>query len=161
MEGFDEAVGTVLRLVRRARALTLRDVEKRSGAVFKASVLGSYERGERSISLRRFWELAHLYGIPPDRLLTEAANRMQPVGRREVVIDLNRLALVEELARGAVASFTHEIKTMRADYLSDVIALRSADVETLSYELGVLPRVLLQTLGPALLSDRGRKQPSR
>jgi transcriptional regulator with XRE-family HTH domain len=159
LERFYEAVGEVLRRARRARGLTLRDVEERSETAFKASVLGGYERGERSISLGRFWELARLYGLPADRLLAEAAQALQPLGRKELVIDLNRLSLLEEPARGTVAGFAHDIKAKRGDYLSEVVTLRSGDLEPISYELGIRPLTLLRRLNPALRSEPQGNQP--
>jgi transcriptional regulator with XRE-family HTH domain len=161
VERFYEAVGEVLRRARRARGLTLRDVEERSGTAFKASVLGGYERGERSISLGRFWDLARLYGLPADRLLAEVAEILQPLGRKEVVIDLNRLRLIAEPARGTVAGFAHQIRTRRGDYLSDVVTLRSGDLEPISYELRIRPPTLLRRLDPALRPNNRRDQPSR
>lgn len=161
MERFYKVVGEVLRRARRARGLTLRDVEERSATAFKASVVGGYERGERSISLGRFWELARLYGLPADRLLAEAAESLEPLGRKEVVIDLNRLSLLPEPARAMVAGFAHEIRARRGDYLSDVVTLRSGDLEPISHELGIRPPTLLRRLNPALRSEPHRDQPSR
>ena len=160
MERFYEAVGQVLRRARKARGLTLRDVERRSRNAFKASVLGGYERGERSISLGRFWELARIYGLSADRLLAEAAELLQPLGRKEVVLDLTRLSLVEEPARGRVAGFAHDIRAKRGDYLSDVVTLRSGDLEPLSHELGIRPPALLRRLSPALRPEESREQPA-
>ncbi len=160
MERFYEVVGEVLRRARRARGLTLRDVEQRSDTVFKASVLGGYERGERSISLGRFWELARIYGLPADRLLAEVAGALQPLGRKEVVIDLTRLGLLPEPARGAVAGYAHEIRARRGDYVSDVVTLRSGDLEPMSYELGIRPTTLLRRLDPALRPSTSKENPA-
>jgi len=64
-------VGGALRRIRTERELTLRDVEIRSEGRFTPSTIAGYERAERSISLRRFCELATFYGVEPGRLLTE------------------------------------------------------------------------------------------
>jgi transcriptional regulator with XRE-family HTH domain len=160
LERFYEAVGEVLRRARRARGLTLRDVEKRSHMAFKASVLGGYERGERSISLGRFWELARVYGIPADGLLAEVAEILQPLGRKEVVIDLTRLGLLTEPARATVAGYAHEIRARRGDYVSEVVTLRSGDLEPMSYELGIRPTTLLRRLDPALRPAARRENPA-
>jgi transcriptional regulator with XRE-family HTH domain len=160
LERFYEAVGEVLRRARRARGLTLRDVEQRSDTAFKASVLGGYERGERSISLGRFWELARIYGLPADRLLAEVAEILQPLGRKEIVIDLTRLGLLAEPARGAVAGYAQEIRARRGDYLSDVVTLRSGDLEPMSHELGIRPTTLLRRLHPALRHTARRENPT-
>ena len=57
-ETYNEAVGRRLRSIRKQKGLSLQDVEANSGQEFKASVLGAYERGERSLSLPRLQRLA-------------------------------------------------------------------------------------------------------
>ncbi len=64
-------VGSRLRSVRKQKKLSLQAVEMASGQEFKASVLGAYERGERSISVPRLQRLAHLYNVPVDQLLPQ------------------------------------------------------------------------------------------
>src|SRR5712672_2036506 len=100
---YAQAVGERLRNVRFQKAIWLHDVEITSRDEFKASVLGAYERGERSISVPRLQRLAHFYGVPVDQLLpreegdslsgdvldlTESGTRD---GRVAVTIDLGRL----------------------------------------------------------------------
>jgi len=74
----------------------LRDVAGATQNRYKASALGAYERGERSISLARFQELAEFYGQSADRLLAEVLEELDPLGREKLVIDLERLRLVGE-----------------------------------------------------------------
>jgi len=62
-------VGQRLRAVRKQQRYSLQAVESVSGKEFKASVLGAYERGERSISVPRLQRLAEFYGVSVDRLL--------------------------------------------------------------------------------------------
>ena len=69
MASYAEQVGERLRNIRLQKGLSLHDVEERSGKEFKASVLGAYERGERSISVPRLQRLAIFYGVPVDHLL--------------------------------------------------------------------------------------------
>src|SRR5690606_22454217 len=57
-EALQRALGARLREARRARGLTLQDVEERSGGRWKAVVIGSYERGDRAVSAARLTELA-------------------------------------------------------------------------------------------------------
>jgi transcriptional regulator with XRE-family HTH domain len=65
-------VGRTLRRARAARGLTLKEVGIASGGRFTSTAVAGYERGERSISLQRFCELAAFYGIEPERLLADA-----------------------------------------------------------------------------------------
>lgn len=68
---YARAVGDRLRRVRQSRGLSLQAVETASEKEFKSSVLGAYERGERSISVPRLQRLALLYGAPVDSLLPD------------------------------------------------------------------------------------------
>ena len=53
-----------LRVIRKSKGLTLHKVELLSNGVHKAVVVGSYERGSRSISVDRLIKLAILYDVP-------------------------------------------------------------------------------------------------
>jgi len=130
--------------------LTLRDVTSSSHGRFKPSVLGAYERGERNISLSRFCELAQMYGVPADRMLADVFARLDPAGRQEIAIDLNRLTLIPGEEGKVVAEFVHRLKSQRGDYMTDVITLRSGDIEAISLEASQTPNSLLRTLQPAL-----------
>lgn len=66
---YSKRVGESLRRVRRAKKLSLQEVEGLSGQEFKASVVGAYERGERAVSVPRLWRLSHFYGVPVADLL--------------------------------------------------------------------------------------------
>jgi transcriptional regulator with XRE-family HTH domain len=57
-------VQTNLRKVRKSKGLTLHQVEVLSNGKYKSVVVGSYERGSRSISVSRLIELAELYEVP-------------------------------------------------------------------------------------------------
>ena len=65
-------LGERIRVIRRQKRLSLQDVEARSEAEFKASVLGAYERGERAVSVPRLHRLAEFYDVPVDQLLPAA-----------------------------------------------------------------------------------------
>ncbi len=92
-------VGQRLRSVRKQQRYSLQAVEALSNQEFKASVLGAYERGERSISVPRLQRLAEFYHVnvdqllPKDRGTREFANlpvrdRMAQVSPDPVRIDL-------------------------------------------------------------------------
>src|SRR5437763_9813359 len=98
-EGNDYArlIGGSLRAIRRQRGWSLREAENASGSEFSASALGTYERGERSLSVERLHRLARLYRVPVDRLLPEEPTRpadaedTAAAPPEEVVIDLSAL----------------------------------------------------------------------
>jgi transcriptional regulator with XRE-family HTH domain len=81
------AAGRELRRARVEAGFTLQGVKVRSGARFKPSAVGAYERGERAISLDRFIALANIYGLPADRLLARVMERVDRPSTRVVVLD--------------------------------------------------------------------------
>lgn len=66
-----------MRQVRVGRSLSLRQVTVRSGGRFKPSSVASYERGERQISLERFFALAEVYDVAPERIVAAIAYRLE------------------------------------------------------------------------------------
>jgi len=71
VDEFSKAVGAALRDARRARRLTLRDVQRATGGRYPVSTVAGYERAERMPSLVRFCELARVYGVPPEVMLAD------------------------------------------------------------------------------------------
>lgn len=70
-EGYAGAVGARLRIVRDQQGLSLMAVEATSDGEFKASALGSCERGERVISVARLQRLAAHYHISVESLFPD------------------------------------------------------------------------------------------
>jgi transcriptional regulator with XRE-family HTH domain len=130
MEDFDRVLGERLRAARKLRGWSLHDVEANSQEEFKASVLGAYERGERTISVNRLYRLAELYEIGPAHLLpTHSELQAGPEG--EVVLDL---AAVEE-ADMAVAEAIERYLTgiqLRRRQAEPSMVVRQSDLELLS-----------------------------
>jgi transcriptional regulator with XRE-family HTH domain len=155
---FREAIGDALRATRRERGLTLRDVANLSGRRFKPSALGGYERGERAISLERFWELASVYGVPADRLLGEVLDRIDPEGRVEVLVDLSQLELMPGDEPRIAAELVERVVRLRGERLGGAVALRSGDLEELALVSRMSPGELVRRLDPAVRArDTGRR----
>lgn len=131
---YNEAVGRRLRSIRKQKGLSLQDVEANSELEFKASVLGAYERGERSLSLPRMQRLASFYGVPVDQLLprddrsTPTSEQGMPTGG--VSIDLNRLE--QDETTDVVERFMRAIQIMRQDFNGRVLTIRSSDLRLLA-----------------------------
>lgn len=131
---YNEAVGRRLRSIRKQKGLSLQDVEANSELEFKASVLGAYERGERSLSLPRMQRLASFYGVPVDQLLpvdersSQASTQRLPIGG--VSIDLNRLE--EDASTDTVERFMRAIQIMRQDFNGRVLTIRAGDLRLLA-----------------------------
>jgi transcriptional regulator with XRE-family HTH domain len=97
-DDFAAAAGEVLRQVRAGRSLSLRQVTVRSGGRFKPSSVASYERGERQISLERFFALAEVYEVAPERIAAAIAYRLEHKDEgdrspaKELVVDIRELS---------------------------------------------------------------------
>ena len=69
----------------------------RSGGRFKPSSIASYERGERQISLERFFALAEVYEVAPERIVAAIAYRLEHKGEgdrsptKDLVVDVRDL----------------------------------------------------------------------
>lgn len=148
--GLREALGEVLRDARRRLGLTIREAAARSGTRFRPSAIGGYERGERAISLERFCDMAALYGIPPDRVLSDVLDRLRPEGRAEVVIDLTQLELLPGEEPRRAAELVDRVRRQRGSDAGDLISLRAGDLEALALAFQLPAGDLLRRLEPAI-----------
>jgi len=154
LKPISEAIGEALRRARKGRKLTLHDVRRISNGRFKPSSVGSYERGTRTISVPLLCELAALYGVPPDRVISDALASPGTEAARGVVIDLNRLPRLEGEDGRVLSEFVGQVRSLRGDPSSDVITLRGGDVEVLASALGEESSTLLQRIRPTLRAER-------
>lgn len=140
-------VGARLRAIRKQQKMSLQAVEQRSSGQFKAVVVGSYERGDRVVSVNRLAQLAGFYGVPITELLPA---RSVPAGlaggaRRDerVVLDLRRLRELPAEASGPADRYVRTIQQERGDYNNDVLSLRADDIRPLAIMYGMTPEQLL------------------
>ena len=131
-------VSAKLRAIRISKSLSLSDVEKLSKGQLKAVVLGSYERGARTLSVKRAIEIAELYHVPVFQLFSDE-KPIEILNTGKTVIDLraiNRRALdathIEKDRYQLIARVAQRIVRSRQDWNGEVLSLRSNDVETLS-----------------------------
>jgi len=163
LASYAEQVGERLRNIRLQKGLSLHDVEERSGKEFKASVLGAYERGERSISVPRLQRLAIFYGVPVDHLLpklapdaTEAATGPAGANAEEAVcIDLEALEARSEPEARTLNRYLSLIQTQRGDFNGKVLTIRRDDVRVLAAIFDQSPGGLIERL-----DDLGLRRPS-
>ena len=66
---YAKTLGARLRAIRTQQGLSLHGVEEKSRGRWKAVVVGSYERGDRSVTVQKLAELAEFYGVPVSELL--------------------------------------------------------------------------------------------
>lgn len=129
LDEFDRSLGERLRAARKRRNWSLHDVEKFSDSEFKSSVLGAYERGERSVSVQRLHRLAQIYAVDVVQLIPTEPDP-DPVGS-EVSIDLVAIDSAEPSVAEAIDRFLSAIQFRRRS--SDgSLAVRQSDLELLA-----------------------------
>jgi transcriptional regulator with XRE-family HTH domain len=145
--GYSRKVGERLRAIRRQKRLSLHDVEDWSDAEFKASVLGAYERGERSISVPRLQRLAGFYDVPVDQLLpagdedgavidlTDRAIARQ--AESHLVLDLQTLADMGGPEGDMLNRYIRTIQIQRQDFNGRMLTIRKDDIRAIACILGV------------------------
>ena len=88
---YAKTLGARLRAIRTQQGLSLHGVEEKSRGRWKAVVVGSYERGDRSVTVQKLAELAEFYGVPVSELLPGDAAPTPLVPSPKLVIDLERM----------------------------------------------------------------------
>lgn len=126
--GFSAEVGARLRAVRRARGLSLDDVERLSGGKWSASAIGAYERGFRNLSLPRLRELASFFEVPMCVLLGEI-DGLDGVKREPVSVDLDRLKAIPDA--NPAWRYLQSILRERGEPANRTTVLRQEDVRSL------------------------------
>ena len=83
-------VSARLRTIRLSKSLSLSDVESLSKGELKAVVLGSYERGARTLSVRRAIAIADLYQVSVTQLFG-GVEPIEVLNFSKTVIDLRAI----------------------------------------------------------------------
>ena len=135
---YAQRVGERLRAIRLQKGLSLHDVEQASTKEFKASVLGAYERGERSISVPRLQRLAIFYGVPVDQLLPRVSDGeiildpIPTVSAQGVRIDLLKLKGIAAPEADVLNRYLNMIQMARGDFNGKVLTVRDVDIRALA-----------------------------
>lgn len=136
MAEYGKALGARLRKVRQRAGMSLQAVEQKSDGHWKGVVVGSYERGDRAVSVQKLAELAQFYGVavrdllPPDELSTPEAVPL--------VLNLERLRdLPAEDAR-PVLEFAATVQQLRG-VQDTLLPIREADLHELAKRYDLSP----------------------
>ncbi|MGH3341303.1 MAG: transcriptional regulator BldD [Carbonactinosporaceae bacterium] len=143
---YAKALGSRLRAIRTQQGLSLHGVEQKSEGRWKAVVVGSYERGDRAVTVQRLAELADFYGVPVAELLPgeTPGGAAEPPPR--LVIDLEQLQHVPQDNAGPLLRYTATIQSQRGDYNGKVLSIRQDDLRTLAVIYDQSPSVLTEQL---------------
>lgn len=154
MNDHQQRLGARLRSIRRQQGMTLHDVEERSGGQWKAVVVGSYERGDRAISVAKLARLAEFYNVPLHDVLPAdeptATAPLDPNTLPRVCLDLTHLSQEEGIpVLNAMARYARRIQVERGDYNGRVLTIRRDDLHAISLAFGMNPSDLVGELDQA------------
>src|SRR5487761_369588 len=119
---YAKTLGARLRAIRTQQGLSLHGVEEKSRGRWKAVVVGSYERGDRSVTVQKLAELAEFYGVPVSELLPGDA------------------------APTPLARYVATIQSQRGDYNGRVLSVRHEDLRSLAVIYDKSPADLTEEL---------------
>ena len=144
MSDYAKVLGARLRAIRTQQGLSLHGVEDKSLGRWKAVVVGSYERGDRAVTVQRLSELADFYGVPVSELLPEgsAVSTVEPASR--IVIDLEQLSSVPADKAAPLARYAATIQSQRGDYNGRVLSIRQEDLRSLAVIYDASPGALTE-----------------
>lgn len=146
-QSYAKVLGIRLRAIRQQQALSLQGVEEKSDGRWKAVVVGSYERGDRAITVQRLSELARFYRVPVAELLPGADDLAGGAeAPPKLVLDLERLHQLDLSDAALLERFTSSIQSMRGDYNGRVLTIRDDDLRTLGLIYNETPSQLAERL---------------
>ncbi len=146
---YAKALGLRLRAIRNQQGLSLQGVEEKSSGRWKAVVVGSYERGDRAVTVSRLAEIADFYRVPITELLPEAGARNHVDGAGKVVLDLDKLytsSMDGNPEVQCVGRFARSIQQMRGDYNGRVLSIRTEDLRAMAIAYDKTPAGLVDML---------------
>ena len=136
-EGYAKSLGARLRAVRMQQHLSLHGVERKSGGKWKAVVVGSYERGDRAVSVQRLSELAEFYGVsvgdllpPEESAFATSSPSGTPLSR--IVLNLDKVSSLADPNADILRRFVSSILRQRGDVGARSLPVRHEDLRTLA-----------------------------
>jgi transcriptional regulator with XRE-family HTH domain len=142
---YAKALGGRLRAIRQQQGLSLHGVEEKSRGRWKAVVVGSYERGDRAVTVNKLSELADFYGVPMSELLPgEHSPGVAAEAPPKLVLDLERLQGLTRTDAEPLSRYAASIQAQRGDYNGKVLSIRQDDLRALAVIYDEPPSKLAQ-----------------
>jgi len=138
-----ETLQTRMRLIRESRHLTLTQAAKLSKGQITAIALGSYERGDRSVSARKMITIANLYEVPVSELFEASLNFMPD---ERISIDLRKILTTSNPIAQKITEVLRNIARMRGDWNGEVISLRAQDISNFQVFTGLSAEQIKQVI---------------
>ena len=127
----ESPVAQRIRKIRREKGWSLKECQIRSRGRLQAVTLGSYERGERSISLARLALIAEVFEVSIEYLLVARDLTSNEANKRHIY-DLHALSRATATReKELLLSYIAEIIKVRGDWQGAVISLRASDLSNL------------------------------
>lgn len=122
-----------LRQIRKSKGWSLQDVETKSKGRWKAVVVGSYERSDRAISLKKAIDLMEFYQVPITELFTgKESNTGRSAVNHSIIIDQRILSKSLDPAVDGLKRMISSLAARRRDWNGEVLSLRATDLQFLS-----------------------------
>ncbi len=139
MADYVQVLGARLRDGRQREGLSLQRVEQRSGGRCKAVVVGSYERGDRAVTVQKLAELARFYGMPMSLLLPPEDLGSDDGVAIPIVLNLDRLDVLPRRKAGPLARYAADTAHRRGEH-GTLLRIRSTDIDSLADLYAISPR---------------------
>ena len=110
----------------------MQDVEHHSNGKWKAVVIGSYERADRAISLKKAISLMQFYQVPINELFPEITTE---VSAKSISVNLTKLEPSQESKALILKRFTRSISNRRRDWNGQILTIRGNDLQFLALQI--------------------------
>lgn len=122
-----------LRQIRKSKGWSLQDVEIKSKGKWKAVVVGSYERSDRAISLKKAIDLMSFYQVPITELFAEKSiSAGASTLTTSIIIDQRALSNSDDARLIGTKRMISSLAARRKDWNGEVLSLRASDLHFLS-----------------------------
>lgn len=148
-------IGENLRKIRLVKGFTLKDVEQKSKGKWKAVVIGSYERSNRALTIKKAIALADFYQVPLGHLLGITQN-IKIKDPTRIRLDLRRIAQGANTSQ--IKLFAAWITGSRQDWNGEILSIRHSDLLPLALTLNLAESEVLTMLDNANLIYKEAKK---